>query len=476
MPSAKDLEDYLPFDLPPNLRSLPDKIYLSAQSGVEDVHDVLEKSLDTIFKATQSLIDAITSSSKPVLNRPDVHIPESSSSSWTYFSWISDVKKWTSEHKFTTLVLTALGTTVVILIIKETRKQRIKAARARRRHNKSKDVVVVTGVETPLGHCISTYLSKRGFVVFAASADETAILSLDKPDLRGLLLDPNNSQSLANVKSVLASALAPPSSLVSQRDKLSGSSSAPKFLGLVHTIPTTLTSVAQAPLESITSAQYQHAITHPLIATTTTLQTILPVMRRTLNRQSTPKPTYYPHIILLFPTLPTPARIKLQMPYTTAGVASHMSMVGLAASLRRELAPIGIGLTSVHLGFTEGATTTLAAPYDMTSISEPSDDINQAYKQPLEREIHSVNGLDSARVPTSHQHIASKVYDMLVMAGEGGRQPPAKGNIGTGAAVYDFFGSWMPTFNVDLISGSWWQSNMRRRTNGYDSDEDYVSV
>lgn len=184
--------------------------------------------------------------------------------------------------------------------------------------------MLITGCSSGIGWHSAHYLAHRGYTVYAGVRAEEAATELRRElpgdRVRPVLIDVTSERSIGEAHSLIHAELG--------TDGL---------LGLVNNAGISVS----APLECVALGDLRNQLEVNLIGTVAMIRQFLPLLRAHDNR---------PHRLGGRIVNITSGLGRVALPYMSAYAAGQFGKEGLSDSLRRELAPLGIGVSVIEPG------------------------------------------------------------------------------------------------------------------------------
>lgn len=395
------------------------------------VADVVDSKADSLAKqirdavANDSWIPTGVRSSPPP-PPPSFLAPPNASLSTKFFNWAWD-------HRWAvTVVAAGISGTVTynVLYIKHKSSKKRRARRAS--NNARKEVVVVAGSpHDPITKSVALDLERRGFIVFVvvnSMDDEQVVLGMGGRDMRPLnidLFDADGSQT-TNVIDKFSSYLASPvqafPGAVSHRLN---------FTGMV-VIPDS--HYPTGPVETISASDWSDMLNVRLLWPFVTTKSFLPLLRGSQAR-----------VLVVTPTIVS----SLHTPFHAPEAISVAATSAFTDSLRRELSPLGVGVTQLKLGTFD--LSSVAGRQQMSNSNGPRADVIAWSSNVRGAYAHTYIGLNTGKSAkgTSLRELHLAVFDALT-----DKKVKRSVRVGSGSLIYELFGQLAPDSLVLWMLGS----------------------
>ncbi|KAI5805907.1 hypothetical protein EDC01DRAFT_609833 [Geopyxis carbonaria] len=303
-------------------------------------------------------------------------------------------------------------------------RRRPRKRRARRASNGArKEVVVVAGSpHDAVTRSLAADLEHRGFIVFVVVGsldDEQTVSALGGRDLRPLHLDLLDPSAAAAAAARFGTYLSTP--------VVAFPGAQPHALRLAAVVLVGGSDFPAGPVESLPAPDWSDTLNLRVLAPVLTVQHFLPLLRASPGAR----------LLVLSPAIVA----ALALPFHAPEAAAVAALDGFAATLRRELKPLGVPVVQMRLGTFDLAKAQGANAARADIVQWPSG-LRGAYAR-------SYAALEMGRAvrgsPLRELHLA--VFDALT--GKVGREVC----VGSGSRVYSFVGRWMPDWLVGGMLG-----------------------
>ncbi|BGP13764.1 hypothetical protein JCM10213_006405 [Rhodosporidiobolus nylandii] len=296
-----------------------------------------------------------------------------------------------------------------------------------------KEAVVVLGADSPPGRELALDLERRGFIVIATvrePAEVDVLERLGRGWMKVLVLDPNESSSVAPFLRSLSTALSLRYPLHTSGDPFSRPAHALALSGVVNCLSLSVAVEGLAPLEAAENDTVRKLIGERVATVVGVAKGLLPLIRAAAGRPGAPAGSF----INLVPS----SSSNLALPFLSLTSAADAALSSLFHSLRRELSAstsANVYLTVLETGFFhDPASVSLAQPAPaqlpirLESVYAPA----LARRVPLPQTAESRRTRSAGRKGTEVKRLAKRVFKILVRPANAS----AVERIGAGSRTY----------------------------------------
>ncbi|GAA5990487.1 hypothetical protein JCM11641_007734 [Rhodosporidiobolus odoratus] len=310
-----------------------------------------------------------------------------------------------------------------------------------------KEAVLVLGADCPAGRELALEMERRGFVVIATVRKPDEVDSLEKLSrgwLKVLVLDANESSSVAPFLRSLSTALSLRFPLYTSGDPFSRPAQALALTGVVNCLSLSAANEMLAPLEAVENDTISKHIGERIVTVVGMVKGLLPILRTAAGRPGAPTGSF----VNLVPS----ASSNLSLPFLSLTSAVNAALSSLFHSLRRELSASSlthVQLTVLETGFFAAAEAT--SPVQPPMLATLPIRLEALYAPALRRRAphqQSEGGSGqkrSGRKGTEVRKLAKRVFKVLVRPANAS----AIERIGSGSRTY-LFVSLLPHSLVDV--------------------------
>ncbi|GAA5922587.1 hypothetical protein JCM3775_005782 [Rhodotorula graminis] len=311
-------------------------------------------------------------------------------------------------------------------------------------HEVRKECVVVLGAETPHGRDLALDLERRGFVVVATVADPREVDVLEKLSrgwLKALVLDPNESSSVAPFLRSLSTALSLRFPLHTSGDPFARPAHALALTGVVNCLSLAAADAhLPVPLEAAENDDARRMVGERVAVVVGVVKGLVPLLRSAAARPGAPTGV----LVSLVPS----ASSHLALPFHAFSSAADAAISSLLHSLRRELTASttsNVHLSIIEVGFFESSSSpsssnnAAASTTGSTAVQLPIR-LDAIYAPALaRRQPGSTSTSNSASQPSKGQRkstelrrLSKRVWTILVRPTHAG----AVERVGAGSRTY----------------------------------------
>ncbi|GAA5843732.1 hypothetical protein JCM9279_000125 [Rhodotorula babjevae] len=310
-------------------------------------------------------------------------------------------------------------------------------------HEVRKECVVVLGADSPHGRDLALDLERRGFVVVATVADPREVDVLEKLSrgwLKALVLDPNESSSVAPFLRSLSTALSLRFPLHTSGDPFARPAHALALTGVVNCLSLAAAHAhaahPPAPLEAAENDDARKTVGERVAVVVGAVKGLVPLLRSAAARPGAPTGV----LVSLVPS----ASSHLALPFHALSSAADAAISSLLHSLRRELTASttsNVHLSILEVGFFESSISSSAAA---TTGSGPSSSVQLpirldaiyapalARRQPRSAPSSTSQQAKGQRKSTELRRLSKRVWTILVRPTHAG----AVERVGAGSRTY----------------------------------------
>ncbi|GAA5919757.1 hypothetical protein JCM1841_005839 [Sporobolomyces salmonicolor] len=197
-----------------------------------------------------------------------------------------------------------------------------------------KEAVLVLGADSAAGRELALDLERRGFVVVATVSDPNEVDALEKTSrgwIKVLVLDPNESSSVAPFLRSLSTALSLRFPLHTSGDPFSRPSHALALTGLVNCLALSSSAETETlcPVEAVENEALRKAVGERVATLVGVVKGVMPFLRAAAGRPGAPEGVF----LSLVPSAPA----NHALPFLSLASASNAALLSLLHSFRREL-------------------------------------------------------------------------------------------------------------------------------------------
>ncbi|GAA6047651.1 hypothetical protein JCM3770_001609 [Rhodotorula araucariae] len=274
-----------------------------------------------------------------------------------------------------------------------------------------KEAVVVLAADSPHGRDIALDLERRGFVVVASVADPREVDVLEKLSrgwIKALVLDPNESSSVAPFLRSLSTALSLRFPLHTSGDPFARPAHALALTGVVNCLSLAARPAPPAPLEAVENDQARRLVGERVATVVAVIKGLVPLLRSAAARPGAPTGV----LVSLVPA----ASSSLSLPFHALASAADAAISSLLHSLRRELAAsttANVHLSLLEVGFFRHTPPAMPSVAGATPLPVRLDSV---YAPALARRASPTasGGGRSVRQGTELRRLSTRVWRILV--------------------------------------------------------------
>ncbi|GAA5891053.1 hypothetical protein JCM8208_003148 [Rhodotorula glutinis] len=307
-------------------------------------------------------------------------------------------------------------------------------------HEVRKECVVVLGADSPHGRDLALDLERRGFVVVATVADPREVDVLDKLSrgwLKALVLDPNESSSVAPFLRSLSTALSLRFPLHTSGDPFARPAHALALTGVVNCLSLAVAHLPPAPLEAADNDDARRMVGERVGVVVAVVKGLVPLLRSAAARPGAPTGV----LVSLVPS----ASSHLALPFHALSSAADAAISSLLHSLRRELSTSttsNVHLSILEVGFFESSATTGSTPTSTPSSSSVqlpirldaiyAPALSRRQPRPTSTSASTSQQCKGQRKSTELRRLSKRVWTILVRPTHAG----AVERVGAGSRTY----------------------------------------
>ncbi|BGP45869.1 hypothetical protein JCM10450v2_001704 [Rhodotorula kratochvilovae] len=279
-----------------------------------------------------------------------------------------------------------------------------------------KEAVIVLGADSPQGRDIALDLERRGFVVVATVTDPREVDVLEKLSrgwIKALVLDPNESSSVAPFLRSLSTALSLRFPLHTSGDPFARPAHALALTGVVNCLSLAALPASPTPLEAVENDQARRLVGERIATVVAVVKGLVPLLRSAAARPGAPTGV----LVSLVPA----ASSSLSLPFHALTSAADSAISSLLHSLRRELAASttsNVHLFLLEVGFFRGSSPATATAGTATAAPLPIR-LESVYAPALARRASPSAASSSssgkcARKGSELRRLSTRVWRILV--------------------------------------------------------------